>query len=245
MIYKNSEKEKNTSGKPGRSNRLMSLRIILIPFLICTILSLLLFYSYSEGKGLVVIIFSIFTSVLFLLYRKIEKEVDKTYERGAEGEEKVFKYLKDVLPSEYYILNDIKIPNMERANIDHIVIGPTGIFIIETKNYSGKVTILDGKVYVRGKPYPKDIIKQVWHQTSSLKDFLKRVTRGIPIKIHPVIVFSKAYVTNPGKISGVLIIPLPFLKKNLLLKQSSTILADDLCRRLFENLKRYTNQPLN
>lgn len=190
-------------------------------------------------------IFFILTSVIYFIYRKIEKEIDRTYEKGAEGEEKVFRYLREILPSEYYILNDMKIPNMERANIDHIVIGPNGIFIIETKNYSGKVTIKDKKIHIRGKLYQKDIIKQVWHQTFSLRDFLKRITGRSRLKIQPVVVFSNAYVANPGEVSGVQIIPLSFLKKYLLTKKSSIILTDDLNKRLFEILKRYANKPLS
>ena len=45
------------------------------------------------------------------------------------------------LPSDYFILNDVLLrrPNGSTTQIDHIVIAKSGIFVIETKNYSGKV----------------------------------------------------------------------------------------------------------
>ena len=57
--------------------------------------------------------------------------------RGLRGERKVFSVLKK-LPDEYYIWNDIVLQrNGYSVQIDHIVISPYGIFVIETKNYKG------------------------------------------------------------------------------------------------------------
>ena len=65
---------------------------------------------------------------------------------GAIGEEKVIETLRK-LPDSYYVLNEIQIKlsrsvlwrkyleYIKSAQIDHIVIGPTGIFLIETKNW--------------------------------------------------------------------------------------------------------------
>ena len=38
------------------------------------------------------------------------------------------------------VYNDVNLPG-KRGNIDHVVIGPTGIYVIETKNYSGRYRI--------------------------------------------------------------------------------------------------------
>lgn len=57
--------------------------------------------------------------------------------RGRRGEQKVFSILKK-LPDEYYLLNDIVLQrNGYSVQIDHVVISPYGIFVIETKNYTG------------------------------------------------------------------------------------------------------------
>ena len=57
--------------------------------------------------------------------------------RGRLGEQKVCSILKK-LPAEYYLWNDIVLQcNGYSVQIDHIVISPYGIFVIETKNYTG------------------------------------------------------------------------------------------------------------
>lgn len=73
-------------------------------------------------------------------------EVNTSFIIGAIGEEKVIETLRK-LPDSYYVLNEIQIKlsrsvlwkkyleYIKSAQIDHIVIGPTGIFLIETKNW--------------------------------------------------------------------------------------------------------------
>ena len=57
--------------------------------------------------------------------------------RGRLGEQKVCSILKK-LPAEYYLWNDIVLQrNGYSVQIDHVVISPYGIFVIETKNYTG------------------------------------------------------------------------------------------------------------
>ena len=56
---------------------------------------------------------------------------------GKLGEKRVASKL-DWLPKEYITLNDILLPtNYGTTQIDHIVVSPYGIFVIETKNYKG------------------------------------------------------------------------------------------------------------
>ena len=50
----------------------------------------------------------------------------------------------------FRILHDRKIPG-SRANIDHIVIGPPGIFVVETKSYKGSLQIRGNEVFVAGR----------------------------------------------------------------------------------------------
>ena len=59
--------------------------------------------------------------------------------KGARGEKLVAGRLRKGLPEEYLILNDIylPLPDGTTAQIDHIVVSQYGIFVVETKNYSG------------------------------------------------------------------------------------------------------------
>lgn len=59
--------------------------------------------------------------------------------KGARGERIVASRLRDGLPEECQILNDVylPLPDGSTTQIDHIVVCQYGIFVVETKNYSG------------------------------------------------------------------------------------------------------------
>ena len=67
---------------------------------------------------------------------------------GRKGESKVTETLKS-LPNDYVILNDIVLPD-SKGNVDHVLIGPNGVFVIETKNYSGFVKCEEEQWFVNG-----------------------------------------------------------------------------------------------
>jgi hypothetical protein len=58
---------------------------------------------------------------------------------GAIGEERTSELLLPLEAAGFCILHDRAIPR-SRANIDHIVVGPPGVFIVETKNYERKLS---------------------------------------------------------------------------------------------------------
>jgi len=70
---------------------------------------------------------------------EIEKDREK-FESGRSGEQFVSNLLREDLPDDCYILNDIDVHDGEKtAQNDHIVIHRAGIFLIETKTYGGRL----------------------------------------------------------------------------------------------------------
>src|SRR4051812_15625323 len=65
-----------------------------------------------------------------------EPQSTRAWERGAVGEEKLARRLDELLARGARVLHDRRIPGT-RANIDHIVVGPAGIFVIDAKRYKG------------------------------------------------------------------------------------------------------------
>lgn len=112
------------------------------------------------------------------------------YRAGIIGEQKVIKTLSLALSDEYSILNDVKLRNMTHGNIDHIVVGPTGIFVIETKNYRGKISYYgdNWEGIGRGRPPSSQArinairIKKILNSSESLK--------SKTFYIHGVVVFA-------------------------------------------------------
>lgn len=65
---------------------------------------------------------------------------ERAWARGAEGEETVARSLQKRCGDEVVLLHDRRIPG-SRANIDHLAIAPSGVWVIDTKRYSGKVAV--------------------------------------------------------------------------------------------------------
>jgi hypothetical protein len=71
--------------------------------------------------------------------------------RGAAGEQATAALLRRLAPSRWTVLHDLAVPG-SRANIDHLVIGPTGVWVVDTKAFRGKVEARWGRVRVAGVP---------------------------------------------------------------------------------------------
>jgi hypothetical protein len=84
-----------------------------------------------EGPRVLLLFFPFFFA--FYFFRKYSG-----YKQGYEGENKVSKILSSTLSDEYYLINDVVFSD-GHGNIDHVVLGPNGVFVIETKNYGGKI----------------------------------------------------------------------------------------------------------
>lgn len=63
-----------------------------------------------------------------------------SWQKGAVGERRLSERLHDEAGRGHLvILDDVQIPG-SRANIDHIVVAPSGVFVVDAKNYKGRVT---------------------------------------------------------------------------------------------------------
>jgi len=89
--------------------------------------------------------------------------------KGARGEERVALLLES-LPFGYHVFHDFTCARGEA--IDHVVVGPRGIFVIETKCWGGHVTYEAGALLVDGNEPSRPPIEQVKKSTSRLEAFL-------------------------------------------------------------------------
>jgi len=116
---------------------------------------------------------------------------------GMEGELSVGQYLEETLAAHnYHILHDIQCNGF---NIDHVVIGLTGIFCVETKaiskpvNKDARVRFDGEKVTIDGFTPDRDPIKQVKSSAYWLHDCIKSFT-GKSFFVHPIVVFPGWFV---------------------------------------------------
>jgi hypothetical protein len=75
--------------------------------------------------------------------RRLEQEADN-WDRGAAGERQIANVLLH-LPPPFVVFHDLRLPAPSKANVDHLVVGPNGIWAIDTKNFSHPVTMGRGK----------------------------------------------------------------------------------------------------
>ena len=72
------------------------------------------------------------------------------YERGAEGEAATARALAALPAEQWTVFHDVHWPGRKFANVDHVVVGPAGIFVIDSKNWSGRVDVRDSVLRQNG-----------------------------------------------------------------------------------------------
>jgi hypothetical protein len=58
--------------------------------------------------------------------------------------------LKLLGPDGFEVLHDVHLPGRPRAWIDHVVVGPSGVFVLNTETWSGPVTVEEGTLRQNG-----------------------------------------------------------------------------------------------
>ena len=115
----------------------------------------------------------------------------RTYRGGWEGEKRVSKLLESKLSDDYYLLNGLRFG--KGSDLDHLVLGSNGIFIIETKNWSGRITCF-GDEWQRQdhKKFNNSPSRQVKKNTTKIKRLLEvhPSLRNHGIWVNPIVVFT-------------------------------------------------------
>lgn len=110
----------------------------------------------------------------------------RSFMKGADGEETVARILS-FLPAGHTVFNDLQL-DPGGPSFDHIVVAPAGIFVIETKNWSGEITFQNGQVLCNGKTPSRPPLKQVKEEAAALVDHL--TAAGCPeAPVYPVVCF--------------------------------------------------------
>lgn len=121
---------------------------------------------------------------------------------GAQGEEHVGELLNGLTDRGWLVIHDA---SFGRGNVDHILIGPAGVFTIETKSHAGPVRV--GRMH-------GGVLAQAQAQTRALQN-------ASGVRSEPLIVFSRAWVDRPGtRRKGVRVLPSRMLVGYLLKREA-------------------------
>jgi hypothetical protein len=75
---------------------------------------------------------------LYLALRESPPPWIENYQVGALGEERTAKALEPLLKRGWIVVHDL---NRFKSNLDHVIVGPAGVFVLDTKNLHGTVQI--------------------------------------------------------------------------------------------------------
>jgi hypothetical protein len=140
---------------------------------------------------------------MMLIDRTAAGVVDR-WGRGAAGEELVGEALEGLRERGWFALHDVQ---LDHGNIDHVLVGPAGIFTIETKSHRGRL---------RAASIDSRMLKQAYAQAKSVE----RITG---LRAVPLLVFSSAYlIPAVTERHGVVVLPSRMLV-NHLRKRGGTI----------------------
>src|SRR5208283_5548381 len=118
-----------------RKNLAKAVLCIALFFLILFTLSLRVLLTLSlsilEAAGLLVSLVPLAAFYFYLRKYRI-------YNAGWEGEKQVVKLLSSKLSDDYLLINDLYLH--DGGDIDHVVLAPSGVFVLETKKWSGDIT---------------------------------------------------------------------------------------------------------
>lgn len=125
----------------------------------------------------------------------------KSFFIGARGEERVSGILQ-ALPDTYHVFNDFVACG---AHVDHVVVGPAGVFALETKFWRGRVTVEEGYVLVDGRLPSRAPLGQVLRETRKVRKALVKLGWDGPVT--PILVFaSDSFRERIAEVQGVVII---------------------------------------
>ena len=144
--------------------------------------------AYAHADQMALAIAAVESQVLGLneYLRRLRAE-HRNWRTGGDGERQVVRVLVDMNDSGWHVLPDRAWPGTARANIDVLLVGPGGVFVIDVKNWRD-VRIEDGRLW-RGQEPEDNAVDGLLRQTAAVEAVLGDV--GLPpTEVVPMLVFA-------------------------------------------------------
>lgn len=114
-----------------------------------------------------------------------------TWAKGAAGERKTARLLRPLARRGYTVLHDRALPG-SRANVDHLVIGPAGVIVVDSKNWSkNRIVKGHGRRLKVGRMKGSKIVSSTLYETAFVGSALATATGG-PIPVAAVLAIHGA-----------------------------------------------------
>jgi hypothetical protein len=147
-----------------------------------------------------------FGGLLFWLPEQISKRLEKKIEQyrlGQEGEDLTIQGIAGALDGNWHVFRNVSLPGRNRGDLDIVLLGPSGVWVLEVKNFRGEYRnrgedweFRRGNKWVKASANPS---RQAVENAVRLSTFLK--ADRVDVFVNPAIVWvnqeSNLEVQNP------------------------------------------------
>jgi hypothetical protein len=129
--------------------------------------------------------------MMWLMFRETPPRYVEQWHDGAEGERKTEKALQPLEKAGWTVMHDIQ---QRFGNYDHVAVGPSGVYLLESKNLEGMVEIKNGIPHLsrRHDPEARCVFEQMRSRAlgaaAAIKEAIERRT-GQCLWVQAVVVF--------------------------------------------------------
>ncbi len=201
--------------------------------------------SIHEKAGPLVIPFMIGAALLAIVYFSVKSVFAKKNgikQAGKTGEQAVAHQLK-FLGSEYKVLNaKILRSSGSYQQFDHVVIGPNGIFHIETKHWSGRIAFTKTGVERDGeRGTTSDPTAQMYRHEYILKEIIRE--NKLPGDVVGILCFSHPQSELHGKSPAFMTVKLDRLVHSIRSYKPRHAISDKEISRIYRILREHIGKP--
>jgi hypothetical protein len=171
---------------------LWAVGIILAPLLVVFLLIKFSSPAVVVGAAVVLLVFVIKWLQPLIYYFQNQSH---KFAKGLSGEKDISKELSQ-LPDGYSVYHGVVL-NKDKGDIDFVLVGPKGLFILEVKSIGGQIGYNGSQLTINNRPmYGKNYLEQTFGEARAVAQFLRRHL-GVDVYVKPVLLFSHPHATAP------------------------------------------------
>ena len=170
-----------------------SLQIVLLLYLFGIVIGFLSGYLVGAKHIYIILVSLAILPFIWKYFARKIKVLEKEracYRKGMMGED-IIGYVLESFPDDYRIIHDL---TTQYGNIDHVVVGPSGAYVVDAKNWKGVVTANEnGELLLNGKPTDKPEVKNLTRAIMGIRDKIKVLSQS-DLYVKGILAFPSAHV---------------------------------------------------
>lgn len=158
----------------------------------------------------IIIFLALLGSLVWLTNKTLDWVMNKfdaqmeNHRKGEKGEDRVVEMMRHILDGNWVLFRNINLPGRNRTDLDSVLVGPSGVWVLEVKTFAGEYRNIgehwEYRVGNRWKSSKSNPSRQANGNAIRLKNFLK--ADNISQWVNPVVVWadpkSPLSVENPS-----------------------------------------------